>query len=181
MRKNCSSWSFQICGTLSMLIAFMSCSSIGCCFEDCFAMAGIAPAQWPGCARFCDRVVVHGQGGTRGCAAAVAPLSRRLTPPERERQGGDSEAAHPRSVRADDIDTVIELPMPDVTCRHMVRLVTARLRDVPGVVTVHMDAATGAVVVTGQMSRAAAAEAVAEAVAEVQRRVRHLPDCRDSS
>jgi len=63
--------------------------------------------------------------------------------------------------------------MPDVTCRHMVRLVTARLRDVPGVVTVQMDATTGAVVVTGQMSRAA----VAEAVAEAQRRVRHLPDC----
>ena len=63
--------------------------------------------------------------------------------------------------------------MPDVTCRHMVRLVTARLRDVPGVVTVQMDTATGAVVVTGQMSRAA----VAEAVAEAQRRVRHLPDC----
>src|SRR4051794_32477077 len=48
MRKNCSSWSFQVCGTVSMLIAFMSCSSIGCCFEDCFAMTWVAPAQWPG-------------------------------------------------------------------------------------------------------------------------------------
>src|SRR3954447_20688434 len=180
MRKNCSSWSFQICGTLSMLIAFMSCSSVGCCFEECCGMTWAAPAQWPGCARFCDRVVVHRQGGPRGCAAAVVLLSRQRTAQDASGQGGDSEPAHSRSVRADDINTVIELAMPDVTCRHMVRLVTARLRDVPGVVTVQMNAATGAVVVTGQMSRTAAAEAVAEAVAEVQRRARHLPDCRAS-
>src|SRR3954451_3461503 len=107
MRKNCSSWSFQICGTLSMLIAFMSCSSIGCCFEDCFAMTWVAPAQWPGYG-----VRVHRQGGTRGCARAVALLSRQRTTRDRKGQGGDSETAHPRSVRADDIRTEIQLPMP---------------------------------------------------------------------
>jgi len=63
--------------------------------------------------------------------------------------------------------------MPEVFCRHIVRLVTARLRDVPGVVTVEMDAAAGAIVVTGRMSRAA----VTEAFADARRRVRHLPDC----
>ena len=68
---------------------------------------------------------------------------------------------------------VIELPMPDNPCRHIVRLVTARLRDVPGVVTVQMDAAAGAVVVTGRMSRTAVAEAVADAL----RQARHHPDC----
>src|SRR4051794_10254946 len=54
MRKNCSSWSFQICGTLSLLIAFMSCSSIGCCFEECCGMTWVAPAQWPGYAEPCS-------------------------------------------------------------------------------------------------------------------------------
>src|SRR4051812_43701517 len=70
MRKNCSSWSFQICGTLSMLIAFMSCSSVGCCFEDCFAMTWVAPAQWPGYAGSSRRALVSAADGPMGPSRA---------------------------------------------------------------------------------------------------------------
>lgn len=76
-------------------------------------------------------------------------------------------------MRAEGTRTVIQLPMPDIPCRHVIRVITARLRDVPGVETVEMDAAAGAVVVTGRMSRAAASEAVDEA----RHQVRHLSGC----
>ena len=69
------------------------------------------------------------------------------------------------------MQTEIQLPLPGTPCRHIVRLLTARLRDVPGVVTVEM--AAGVVVVTGRMSRAA----VSEAFADARGRARHLPDC----
>src|SRR3954452_1697108 len=85
MRKNCSSWSFQICGTVSMLIAFMSCSLIGCCFEDCFAMTWVAPAQWPGYTEFRDRMRLRrGRSSTRWDAwlraTARRSRARRLRP-----------------------------------------------------------------------------------------------------
>jgi len=39
--------------------------------------------------------------------------------------------------------------VPGLTCRHAVRVVSARLRDVPGVQSVEVDASTGLVVVRG--------------------------------
>src|SRR3954449_7607174 len=50
--------------------AFMSCSSIGCCFEDCFAMTWVAPAEWPGYTEFRERLRRRRAGGTRRHAAA---------------------------------------------------------------------------------------------------------------
>jgi hypothetical protein len=47
---------------------------------------------------------------------------------------------------------VIALRVPGMTCRRCVRIVTARLRDLPGVVTVAADAATEEVVVHGEVS-----------------------------
>ena len=47
---------------------------------------------------------------------------------------------------------VIELHVPGMTCRHSVRVVTARLRDLPGVVMVAADAAAAEVVVHGDVS-----------------------------
>ena len=47
---------------------------------------------------------------------------------------------------------VIELHVPGMTGRHSVRVVTARLRDLPGVVMVAADAAAAEVVVHGDVS-----------------------------
>jgi len=47
---------------------------------------------------------------------------------------------------------VIALRVPGMTCRRCVRIVTARLRDLPGVVMVAADAATAEVVVHGEVS-----------------------------
>ena len=48
---------------------------------------------------------------------------------------------------------VIALRVPGMTCRRCVRIVTARLRDLPGVVMVAADAATEEVVVHGRCRR----------------------------
>jgi copper chaperone CopZ len=47
---------------------------------------------------------------------------------------------------------VIALRVPGMTCRRCVRIVTARLRDLPGVVMVAADAAAAEVVVHGEVS-----------------------------
>jgi copper chaperone CopZ len=48
----------------------------------------------------------------------------------------------------------VVLRVEGMGCRHAVRSVTARLRDVPGVETVIADAAAGVVTVTGTMTTA---------------------------
>lgn len=47
---------------------------------------------------------------------------------------------------------VIAMHVPDMRCRRCVRLVTARLRDLPGVVTVEADARTAELVVHGDVT-----------------------------
>ncbi|WP_162529897.1 heavy-metal-associated domain-containing protein [Nocardioides caldifontis] len=56
--------------------------------------------------------------------------------------------------------TVLELFVPDMGCRRCVREVTARLRDVPGVQTVTVDAARSHVTLTGTMTAADALAAL---------------------
>ena len=57
----------------------------------------------------------------------------------------------------------LRMCVPGLTCRHAVRVVSARLRDVPGVESVEVDAPAGWVVVGGpvdaQQVRAALVEA----------------------
>jgi len=57
----------------------------------------------------------------------------------------------------------VTMRVPGLTCRHAVRVVSARLRDVPGVVSVEVDGPAGVVVVRGpvdaQQVRAALVEA----------------------
>ena len=48
--------------------------------------------------------------------------------------------------------SVIEMHVPGMTCRHCVRAVTARLRDLPGVVTVEADAEHARLVVHGDVT-----------------------------
>jgi copper chaperone CopZ len=57
---------------------------------------------------------------------------------------------------------VIALRVPGMTCRRCVRIVTARLRDLPGVVMVAADAATAEVVVHGEVSEDRVRAALAE-------------------
>jgi copper chaperone CopZ len=47
---------------------------------------------------------------------------------------------------------VIALHVPGMTCRHRIRIVTARLRDMPGVIMVAADAVAAQVVVHGEVS-----------------------------
>jgi copper chaperone CopZ len=54
----------------------------------------------------------------------------------------------------------LELSVPRMTCRHCVRTVTSRLRDVPGVQTVEADAARAWVLVRGTMTEAAVSRAL---------------------
>jgi copper chaperone len=58
---------------------------------------------------------------------------------------------------------VVEMQVPGMTCRHCVRAVTARLRDLPGVLAVEADAENARLVVHGDVT----ADQVREAVAEV--------------
>jgi copper chaperone len=48
--------------------------------------------------------------------------------------------------------TVVEMQVPGMTCRHCVRAVTARLRDLPGVVAVEADAEHARLVVHGDVT-----------------------------
>ena len=57
---------------------------------------------------------------------------------------------------------VIALHVPGMTCRRCVRIVTARLRDLPGVVMVAADAAAAEVVVHGEVSEDRVRAALAE-------------------
>lgn len=59
--------------------------------------------------------------------------------------------------------TVVEMQVPGMTCRHCVRAVTARLRDLPGVVAVEADAENARLVVHGDIT----ADQVEAALAEV--------------
>jgi copper chaperone CopZ len=47
---------------------------------------------------------------------------------------------------------VITLHVPGMTCRHRIRIATARLRDMPGVIMVTADAVAAQVVVHGEVS-----------------------------
>lgn len=58
---------------------------------------------------------------------------------------------------------VVEMQVPGMTCRHCVRAVTARLRDLPGVVAVEADAEHARLVVHGDVT----ADQVRAAVDEV--------------
>jgi copper chaperone CopZ len=48
--------------------------------------------------------------------------------------------------------TAVEMQVPGMTCRHCVRAVTARLRDLPGVVSVEADAGHARLVVRGDVT-----------------------------
>jgi copper chaperone CopZ len=65
--------------------------------------------------------------------------------------------------------TVVELSVPDLGCRRCIRELTARLRDVPGVETVTVDAVRSRVTLTGSMDPADAHAALAGTT----RRARH--------
>lgn len=55
------------------------------------------------------------------------------------------------------------LTVPAMTCRHAVRVVTARLRDLPGVETVEADPRSAVLVVAGEVSEHAVRAALAAA------------------
>ena len=57
---------------------------------------------------------------------------------------------------------VITVQVPDMRCRRCVRSVTARLRDLPGVVTVEANATTGEVVVRGEVTDRQVRDALAD-------------------
>jgi copper chaperone CopZ len=57
---------------------------------------------------------------------------------------------------------VIALRVPGMTCRRCVRIVTARLRDLPGVVMVEEEAATAELIVHGEVSEDRVRAALAE-------------------
>jgi copper chaperone CopZ len=57
---------------------------------------------------------------------------------------------------------VITLHVPDMRCRRCVRSVTARLRDLPGVVTVEANATTGELVVHGDVTEGQVRDALAD-------------------
>ena len=59
--------------------------------------------------------------------------------------------------------SVVQLHVPGMSCRHCVRAVTARLRDLAGVVAVEADAENARLVVHGDVT----VEQVEAAVAEV--------------
>lgn len=56
----------------------------------------------------------------------------------------------------------LQVAVPAMTCRHCVRTVSRRLRDVGGVRTVAADAATATVVLVGTMELAQVLSALAE-------------------
>ena len=53
--------------------------------------------------------------------------------------------------------------VPGLTCRHAIRVVSARLRDVPGVQSVQVDAPAGLVVVRGPVDAREVRAALVEA------------------
>ena len=53
--------------------------------------------------------------------------------------------------------------VPGLTCRHAVRVVSARLRDVPGVLSVEVDGSAGWVVVRGPVDAQQVRTALVEA------------------
>lgn len=57
----------------------------------------------------------------------------------------------------------VTLCVPGLTGRHAVRVVSARLRDVPGVQTVEVDASAGLVVVRGPVEAGEVRAALVEA------------------
>jgi copper chaperone CopZ len=57
---------------------------------------------------------------------------------------------------------VITVQVPGMRCRRCVRLVTSRLRDLPGVVTVEANATTGELVVRGEVTERQVRDAVAD-------------------
>ena len=68
--------------------------------------------------------------------------------------------------------------VPWMTCRHCVRLVTTRLRDLPGVVSVEANAETGELVVQGEVSEADIRSAIADAATSDGDRGEHPDDAR---
>jgi copper chaperone CopZ len=57
---------------------------------------------------------------------------------------------------------VIALYVPGMRCRRCVRSVTARLRDLPGVLTVEANATTGELVVHGEVTERQVRDALAD-------------------
>jgi copper chaperone CopZ len=58
--------------------------------------------------------------------------------------------------------TVVIVSVPDMCCRHDVRAVTGRLRDLDGVETVQADAGAAVVVVRGTVSEETVRHALAQ-------------------
>jgi copper chaperone CopZ len=90
----------------------------------------------------------------------------RAWPPDlgARRQGTDSSTQESGFVadQGGEQMTVIAMHVPDMGCRRCVRLVTARLRDLPGVVTVEADARTAELVLHGDVTEDQVRGALAE-------------------
>jgi copper chaperone len=63
--------------------------------------------------------------------------------------------------------TTLQLFVPNMTCQHCVRAISASVSDVPNVRSVHVDLASKSVYVTGTDDEAAVRAAVTEAGYEV--------------
>lgn len=97
-------------------------------------------------------------GLARACPVAVRPAGSGRGP-QLGGQHADSAAAHSRSVGTADPESEpvmrqVNLLVDGMSCRHCVREVTARLRDVPGVETVSASARDSRVRVSGSMQLA---------------------------
>ena len=80
-------------------------------------------------------------------------------------QRNDSPTGHGGRVNDEDsgVTVAVKLQLRDLNARHLLRQVTARLRDLPGVDLVHVDGNIGLVIVQGTVSADAVGTALADA------------------
>jgi copper chaperone CopZ len=94
------------------------------------------------------------RGAVRGLFDACRLEPERARPPGSPDRGRTADRARLWDVpvvRSEPV-SVVEMQVPGMTCRHCVRAVTARLRDLPGVVAVEADSQTARLVVHGDVT-----------------------------